>query len=57
MNKFYHAICSSRRIRLVTIVRKILDLQVVTKESSWEDPPSLKREIVHVVFITRHKNN
>jgi hypothetical protein len=42
-------------IWLVTILCKILNLKVVAKWSSWKDPPSWKREILHVIFITIHK--
>ena len=44
-----------RRIWLVTILCKILNLPVVTKGFSWKDPPSWKHEILHVTF-TIHKN-
>ena len=52
-----NAICLYRQIWLVTILRKILNLKVATKGFSWKDPPSLKREILHVIFLTIHKNN
>jgi hypothetical protein len=52
--KIYNSnvICLYRRIWLVTIIRKILNLQVVTKGFSSKDPPSWKREILHVIFTT-----
>ena len=34
-----------------------LFLQVVTKGFSLKDPPSWKREILHVILTTIHKNN
>jgi hypothetical protein len=49
---YSNANCLYRPICLVTILRKILNLQVVTKEFSWTDPPSWKREILHVKFTT-----
>jgi hypothetical protein len=46
-NNNSNAICLYRRIWLVTILRKVLNLQVITKSSSWKDPPSWKCEILH----------
>ena len=54
---YSNAICLYRRIWLVTIIRTIFNLKVVTKGFSWKDPPSWKREILHVTFTTIHKNN
>jgi hypothetical protein len=51
-----NAICLYRRIWLVTILCKFLNLEAVTKGLSWKDPPSWKREIIHVTFTTIHKN-
>jgi hypothetical protein len=48
-----NAICLYCRIWLVTILRKISNLKVVTKGFSWKEPPSWKCEILHV---TIHKN-
>jgi hypothetical protein len=45
------------RIWLVTILRKILNLPVVTKGFSWKNLPSWKREILHDIFTTIQKNN
>jgi hypothetical protein len=39
-----NAICFNRRIWLVSILSKILNLQVGAKVFSWKDPPSWKRD-------------
>jgi hypothetical protein len=57
MNTHYNPICLYRRIWLVTILSKILNLQVVTKGFSWKNPPSWMREILLIIFTTMHRNN
>jgi hypothetical protein len=52
----FNTICLYGRIRLVTILRTILNLPVVTKGFSWKDSQS-KRKIMHVTFTIIHKNN
>jgi hypothetical protein len=54
-NVHSNAICLYRRIWLITILGKILNLKIVTKWFSWKDPPSWKHEILHITFTTMHK--
>jgi len=52
---YSNAIGLYRWIWLVTILRKILNLKVVTKGFSCKDSTSWKLEILHVTFTTIHK--